>query len=463
MKMHIRNIILTATYLLPVSALAQEQTLEPMLVEGRVWEYAHNGSWDNQCFVETLTLAGDSVVDGTTYKILRSDREFPDRLVREDHNRVYRYNAASDEEPSSETQLYDFNMSLRDSFEYPTGNFGNVLITVTDIGSVECIDGKQRMEQTWNIKNREWDSDGFPFNTPFRAMSSIGIIDFGTLADFYLYPLSAGGGAPTKLLRVADADGTVLYHNKYIDQYDLNPMLVDGRTWEYIHPATEKTGRYVETLTLAGDTTVNETVYKVLRSDRSCAKLVRESRNCVYRCDFNPESYSYSETKIYDFAVDFAMKKEKSFECTDGKGHKAKIRIKNFQPEYNNGLWLNCVWQVDIYSLSENGEAGREGTLLRSNEQEAVYPVGVLSWGTFADFDMEGGDKCASLMRVTDSDGSVLYYDKSLGYDSMDAVNANQWLDIRMYDIQGREIKNPEPGTVYIQGGKAYLVPENIR
>ncbi len=35
--------------------------------------------------------------------------------------------------------------------------------------------------------------------------------------------------------------------------------------------------------------------------------------------------------------------------------------------------------------------------------------------------------------------------------------------DKRMYDLQGREIKKPKPGQVYIKGGKAYMAPKDMR
>ena len=84
--------------------------------------------------------------------------------------------------------------------------------------------------------------------------------------------------------------------------------------------------------------------------------------------------------------------------------------------------------------------------------------MGMVDCGTFADFDIDlrsdNGLQPTRLMRVTDADGTVLYYNQSLDNVGVDAINADPRPDARMYDLNGREIRNPEPGTVYIQGGR---------
>ena len=63
------------------------------------------------------------------------------------------------------------------------------------------------------------------------------------------------------------------------------------------------------------------------------------------------------------------------------------------------------------------------------------------------------------LNRVYDNYGNVIYQGLKVDYPTsgIASVEADGRYDDRMYDMMGREIRNPLPGTVYIQRGRKYI------
>lgn len=86
------------------------------------------------------------------------------------------------------------------------------------------------------------------------------------------------------------------------------------------------------------------------------------------------------------------------------------------------------------------------GTMTRITTSEPVFMTA--GWYPFNQY----------LTRVYDSAGEVIY---KLGGThtpaSMRVPRLDPQSDNRLYDLMGREIRNPQPGTVYIRNGKKYV------
>ena len=58
------------------------------------------------------------------------------------------------------------------------------------------------------------------------------------------------------------------------------------------------------------------------------------------------------------------------------------------------------------------------------------------------------------LDHVADAEGNVIFGKEDFDRASVGSIQNDLCDDRRKYDLNGREIRNPEPGTVYIQGGR---------
>lgn len=64
----------------------------------------------------------------------------------------------------------------------------------------------------------------------------------------------------------------------------------------------------------------------------------------------------------------------------------------------------------------------------------------------------------ATLNRVTDLDGNIIFTPKMLGDSGIDDIRADQELkDNQIYNLMGLPVSNPQPGTIYILNGKKYI------
>lgn len=97
-----------------------------------------------------------------------------------------------------------------------------------------------------------------------------------------------------------------------------------------------------------------------------------------------------------------------------------------------------------------------------------IEGIGILKTGCLAAYDilMRGGqgydnteflNQDSWLQSVYTDDGQVLYGLPPVGL-SINGISDNASpADSRMFDVMGREITSPAPGTVYIQGGKKFI------
>ncbi len=381
-----------------------------------------------------------------TVALLRQDGARLYLFNDERFNRSIRTNDGFDnpEHLNKEILIYDFDARPGDSYNGLVCGDGGYEIIQVHVGSVEtcCIRGRVFRQQFLIRDNYSGFTD--------MAIEGIGVSGPGRFFAPYLGDRFAGGylhpHSELRLREVSDTDGNVIFSQKEVSLRNLEPMLVEGRKWEYRHSGMFGYHNYIETMTLKGDSTINGTAYRVLKSDLDRKFLVREDHNRVFR--HNPEDGT--ETLLYDFN----MLPGDSFGYSGHYGQMdAGITVEKivWEPDYRTDRCLLIQdWNVEI--RDEHGNtAGNE-------KFKVISPLGMVDCGTFADFETgpwpTNGLQPTSLMRVTDADGTVLYYNQSLDNVGVDAINADPRLDSRIYDLNGREIRNPEPGTVYIQGGR---------
>ena len=59
---------------------------------------------------------------------------------------------------------------------------------------------------------------------------------------------------------------------------------------------------------------------------------------------------------------------------------------------------------------------------------------------------------------MTDKDGDILYKGRPGMSQVKELTRAVSGSDAKLYDLMGRSVSNPQPGTIYIRDGKKFVV-----
>ena len=438
MKQFIHRILMLFGLMTGLAASAS--AYEPIFVQGRVWEYFVNKEWGRK-YPNKFTVDGTVEKFGKTYQIVRRISPAIDTiaLVREEDGKVWRLASSlwqitkTDlpgwpmEYPTDSTEylLYDLHLQKGDSISQ-VSNDDMYLQLIKDYIHVDKTDSVQTSKGM--MKRLHFIDPKYPEYSTWSVIEGLGYVLNGSLHGPYLGSICCDILEPYPLWinRVIDPDGSVVYTGP---QYD--PSLVAGRKWVYwnANPADSRDG-YFETMTLCEETTVDGTAYFPLRSDRNDGvAYLREKQNRIYRLLDDG-----SETLLYDFN----MVDDDRYGCRRNKGGDFLIEISEYYLE-DYCKWPRQYWKVT--SPDSDGE----------KTAEAWLKAGVLKGGTFADFDFFDPARDITLLRVEDADGKQVFENKHSG---VETITTGLPADGRMYDLMGREIREPRRGTVYIQDGR---------
>ena len=171
------------------------------------------------------------------------------------------------------------------------------------------------------------------------------------------------------------------------------------------------------------------------------------------------------EALLYDSTLDTGDDRDGYYTCSllgagiqmKADGNTARTGVK--EVEGKELKWLRDAPEVLPFTAQEGEEPARSAA-------QYLEGVGNISYGDMTR--LSGGDQITldgvrelvRFNRLYDAGGNVL-----LGSETpMDAPNAGisgietaGGDDAKMYDLMGREIRNPLPGTVYIQKGKKFV------
>lgn len=245
-----------------------------------------------------------------------------------------------------------------------------------------------------------------------------------------------------------------VWHYELVTYMDWNPESVESGITLRFQPA---------------DTVINGKEYSILVSTNcreekpdTVAFMRQDGRELFILCDegFNgwvyDENCGYgnvnridTEVKLFDFDAeagdeyegivvgDFIRYADLKVTCVD------KLRI--------NGLELGV--QRLARSPNEGGVLAIEGIGVDSPFWFFMPGVG----DVFSD--TERKKKRYYLKCVTDTTGRVLFDEEDFGRASVRFIQNDLSEAGRIYDLNGREIRDPEPGTIYIQGGHKHVAP----
>ncbi len=261
----------------------------PLVREGVVWEYFHDGWTPDQGYYSRIYISGEENINDTIYHKCYIVNPYSKNeciaYLREEDKKVYllsfdehvmfQYNTNG-----QEMLIYDFNLNEGDSYYVDiAGDVYDFIVAKVDY---EEVDGKLR--KTFEIFDKET-------NSHYAITEGIGVV--GVHGGFFCFPYApmlTGVGNPL-----------------YIGQefYEYTPLVREGAEWGYfIGDTAEEVDFY--RLRLSGEEEINGNIYKKCWCYTDCEFSESTAVLCGYLREENKRVYvlyqnAGSEYLLYDF------------------------------------------------------------------------------------------------------------------------------------------------------------------
>ena len=417
---------------------------EPTVREDRVWHYEALYTLRDSTTAldgENYRFKGFVERNGKIYAPLVRDDTDTVALMRQESGKVYYFDSGE----NAESLLYDFDAREGDKFSIPA-----------------CARNKSRVPERFEVTVKKTDSvivDGKPARrlilTADGTINALTVIEgLGPLKGWIYLPMndiySSGlDRFDCELLRVADNQGKTVWRHTEISSVNIRPMLVEGRTWEYWNSGSFDYQNYVIRMSVNGDTTINNTGYKIIN------EYYHSNHNRCFMREEGGRVWKIGSAGIEELIYDFNMVKGESYSFNDA-GITKKCAILSVSQTDVNGIGP-CFIQNLLISSPDLEEEGEDIT----DNVTVMEMLGATSEGTLNNYGIllraTNGYRGTNLMKVYDADGTILYWNRTVGIESVETDASTSRNNPQKYDLMGREIKEPAPGTVYIQGGRKLI------
>ncbi len=447
-----------------ISAALSASAYEPMLVEGRTWEYYSTPFYlPPPSHYESLTLKGTVEKFGKTWHVLGDSVAF----LREEDGKVFRlaqypgkfYQSYPRDSimvnAGDEFILYDFSAAPQTDYVCPNfydsamyryneaGTYGILRVFGTETIK---IGDKERVQQYVRPTNLEWEN--YEGGFPLFMTEGLGVMQYGVLHSYHSMIEVPGSPEELWLARVTDGDGTVVYQRHTTDR-----MIQEGRVWEYyvsdvaahtekfirygFKGTTEKYGHTYHNLTdLADGSTV-----ALMREEDYRVWILLDEGTMDYEGKDPVEVTPGTEGLLYDFSSGMFDTRKMVYcstpetEAPYGRLYFLDRKVPHVEIGAGDRLVINPTDALPG-SLSVQGVGTLSGTLCRPSTDTNRVNI--------------------RLNNLYDAEGNIIY--KGENKAGVEEIAAEETMeDSRMFDLMGREIRNPLPGTVYIQNGKQFI------
>ena len=261
----------------------------PLVREGVVWEYFHDGWTSNHEYYSHIYIAGEENINDTIYhKCYIVNRYFKNECIaylREEDKKVYllsldqnvafQYNTNG-----QEILIYDFNLNEGDSYSVEIeGHVYDMNVVKVEY---ENVDGE--LCKTFEIYNKE-------INDYYTITEGIGVV--GKHDGFFCFPYGP----------ILTGMGNPLYIGQ--EFYEYTPLVREGAEWGYfIGDTAEEVDFY--RLRLSGEEEINGNIYKKCWCYTDCEFSESTAVLCGYLREENKRVYvlyqnAGSEYLLYDF------------------------------------------------------------------------------------------------------------------------------------------------------------------
>ena len=261
----------------------------PLVREGVVWEYFHDGWTSNHEYYSRIYISGEENINDTIYhKCYIVNRYFKNECIaylREEDKKVYllsldenvtfQYNTNG-----QEILIYDFNLNEGDSYSVEIeGHVYDMNVVKVEY---ENVDGE--LCKTFEIYNKE-------INDYYTITEGIGVV--GKHDGFFCFPYGP----------ILTGMGNPLYIGQ--EFYEYTPLVREGAEWGYfIGDTAEEVDFY--RLRLSGEEEINGNIYKKCWCYTDCEFSESTAALCGYIREENKRVYvlyqnAGSEHLLYDF------------------------------------------------------------------------------------------------------------------------------------------------------------------
>lgn len=447
-----------------MSSVLSASAYEPMLVEGRTWEYYSTPYYlPLPSSYESLTLKGTVDKFGKRWHVLGDSVAF----LREENGKVFRlaqypgkfYQIYPHDSimvnAGDEFILYDFSAAPQTDYVFPnfydsgmykyneSGTYG--ILRVLETETIKIGD-KERVQQYVRPTNLEWEN--YEGGFPLFMTEGLGVMQYGVLHSYHSTIEIPGSPEELWLARVTDGDGTVVYQRHTTDR-----MIQEGRVWEYyvsdvaahtekfirygFKGTTEKYGHTYHNLTdLADGSTV-----ALMREEDYRVWILLDEGTMDYEGKDPVEVTPGTEGLLYDFSSGMFDTRKMVYcstpetEAPYGRLYFLDRKVPHVEIGAGDRLVINPTDALPG-SMSVQGVGTLSGTLCRPSTGTNRVNI--------------------RLNNLYDAEGNIIYKgENKAGVEGIDADKADD--DSQMFDLMGREIRNPLPGTIYIQGGKKFI------
>lgn len=261
----------------------------PLVREGVVWEYFHDGWTSNHEYYSHIYIAGEENINDTIYhKCYIVNRYFKNECIaylREEDKKVYllsldenvtfQYNTNG-----QEILIYDFNLNEGDSYSVEIeGHVYDMNVVKVEY---ENVDGE--LCKTFEIYNKE-------INDYYTITEGIGVV--GKHDGFFCFPYGP----------ILTGMGNPLYIGQ--EFYEYTPLVREGAEWGYFIGDTAEDVNFYR-LRLSGEEEINGNIYKKCWCYTDCEFDESTAALCGYLREENKRVYvlyqnAGSEYLLYDF------------------------------------------------------------------------------------------------------------------------------------------------------------------
>ncbi len=486
-------VVLTVAVLSSVSGYAYE----PLVQEGLVWNTSHEEYEDNgrpYKVIDSWYFDAPVEMYGKTYHPFKH-KDYIFGYMRQDGDKVYLlvdgenisgiwyYNENDSRVELStgdEVLIYDFGAKEGDKymsvsmdeqgFFYAYPQMVEVCVVKAD---TVIVNGRERRRQYLSIWSDEQPSG-------YIAVEGVGI-NTGTV-HLPQYILLAGPGSRVfHFDNMTDSEGNVLFTKADFDAPAYHPLVQEGKAWsQFSYKRFENPDRFskiwLPEMYFEGKCERNGKEYSVLRtSPDDVLALMRQEGGKVYLLidenfigrynifDLNdpgtddPEKYIGKEYLVYDFDAKKGDEFNGIFYCVA-----------------NDVIYLNMGLEVyDVDEISVNGQNLRRLDIPHCGFVVEGYGAqnGNCLIPQFIECCAGHDHYCDPELKMhhiidRETREEIFTYEDfskpSVGVEEIPAEQPSDGVqakpkDNKMYDLNGREIRNPLPGTVYIQNGEKHV------
>ena len=470
-----------------VLSSASGYAYEPLVQEGLVWEKTHEEYEDNGKPYEVVNkqyFSAPVEMYGRTYHPVMYD----DRVcgyMRQDGDKVYLlvdgvyisniwYDNGNDDEfelsPGDEVMIYDFGAKEGDKYKTVYMDEYNQLYVEPQMIEIHVVKADTVMVNGHERRRLYLSPFGnWEFRDEYIAVEGVGF-NIGTV-HLPQYALLAGHYPYTSIFRfnsMTDAEGNVLFTGTDFNARAYQPLVQEGKTWNYDLYIDTFGDTEHQTATLKFGTPeilFGEEYFPIVDNDEYKVGYMRQTGNKIYTLvdgDIINELYPYPDgehvlgTGEEALVCDFSASEGYKYMMSGYPKFLYDVTVTQADKILVNGIIRKRI-VVTCNDIKEDGEIiFVEG--IGSNKGYLCLPQFLaMVHGT--------GSALVFLNNVTDAEGNVIFtaadFDAPAYSAGMPEVGfdtgGTRIVDNKMYDLNGREIRNPLPGTVYILNGEKHV------